>query len=299
MKKQDKLLEYISIKGSGEIKDFRDACVRLEIEKKWYEVLYNFCSLGHIDYFKQSEGWSCAETSLAVTSNKNKAVFCGARSSALKEELTRLADLKIFENNLNGPEIWKVRRKNGSFQELAEKIDNLNFTSKCAPKNLIRVLPPLSKYIERVKDERKSLPNSKKKPRWWNPNPRKRRWVKKGTVKRDGLWLIYDMFSNKPFFIQKENNSIFEVGDTHALKFALDQKPTDLLTYHPNKKEVSIETAGGGIKLPRLYSRVLTLCSGKLPKKGSSGTLIYADVPPYIAKAVFVKLRCGSAEGLS
>jgi len=296
MKKQNKLLKYISVKGSGEIIDFRNVCLdKLEIEEKWYEVLYNFCSLGHVDYFTQSEGWSCSEPSLAVTSKKNEGVLCGARSIELKKKLDEFSNLQIVENNLDGPDVWKVKHENGSFEKLVDKLKGLNFTYESAPKNLIRILPALQKYIKRVREKRKNYPNMEKEPRWWDPNPGERRWVKKKSLKKNGLWLIYDAFSNKPYFIQQVNNSIFEVGDPYAVKFFVDKKPDKLVNYHPEKKEVSVKTLGGGIKLPRLYSRVLTLCSGKLPKKDRSGRLIYSHVPPDIAKAVFIRLSCGSA----
>lgn len=292
MEKYNKLLDYISVKGSGERKEFWDTCHKLNIEKPWL-ALENFSSLAHLDAFTVSEGWSCSQPSLAILPNENEGVLCGARSEELFKDLEDIAEIRTLQNP-GGPDVWKVSSENGKLRKKAEKV-GLLYNDDPNAYALAKTLPPISKYTRRICEESR-LPNSKRKPQWWDP--KERDWKNKNSVRKEGLWLIYELYTHRRVFILKENGSTFEVGDLNAAKFFVDQKRDELVSYDSGRSRLTVEEVKKGIRLPRLYSRVFCLCSGKLPEEVDGGKLIYKSVPQNIAEATLVRLGCGSAGGL-
>lgn len=292
------LLAYLSELQAKDWPSFRTALRAVaDSEEDVYPVqaIRNLSALGHLEFTFDGGGrWTVCPPTLACLPGEQQisAVLCGARNNILREALEDEADR--FESNLEvrpqseGPDVIIVKAPSvNAVASLAVELD-LVYQPRAA-ETIAHCLPTLISCVSLAKEA-------------WEPLGHKVETFDVGQLmwqdvldsSEDGLYRY--SYYNPEFRLRLQDKLLrvsYEIG-VYAL---LSIKRKTVLAYDPQRQVFLVPIRA---RLPELFSRVATLCSGFLPEYrivGGAPTWEYRCVPRNIADALMSQLGQHSEEG--
>lgn len=251
--------------------------------------------LAHVEFFANGceDGWRVVPPTLAAhpTSDGVRAVFCGARSPALRDRVIRAAG-KLACETLNPSGVPDVLRFVASdltvLVEMARQA-GLHFQPD-APLAILSHLPPCDPSPRELR--RAEFPTGRD---WsiYKFETSNLAWSAKdrhdAETARFGLFCFKDRFQHRHYFLRWAGETFAPRNHHAAFYVLLRRNRQNVLRYESRVRALTLPAK---CHPPTLLERALVLCSGLPPAYDSATTtLTYADVPPEIARFAAELLR--------
>jgi len=298
------LLFWLSAKGEGSWAQFRAEVERIHVDSEdqspqdddegdrqtvgssdlpvYQRARFALQRLGHAEFFASEvdQGWRVVPPAIALRpGHDSEGVLCGARAPNLLQALENMQGIDLRTESRPGiPDRILVRRDSGRPMIMGTQELRL-LVQPDAPAAILSGLP-------RVRDSASwvlaSIPET---PGWrvHRFSPSRLSWTEttgtKAMSASTGLFRF--VMKHQRFYYLRWKARTYRVP-VQVGEYAVMRRRRRVMTYDAEAQSVSMPAA---CRPPLLIERALVLCSGFLPRfDPSSGRLIYAAVPPDIAR---------------
>jgi len=292
------LLTYLTEIGGGRWEDFKNTCKTLaqsvneeELDRGttiWNIAQRNLSRLGHVEFqFGERFIWRVAPPALVSVppEDSRRAILCGGRNPPFIDRAREACgslgkEMRLYEQP-EGPDIVIVNDCSPlEAHILAEEIQ-LSWTDR-AVASLFACLPSLDDMLELCQEENP--------PIGWRVDKfdvDSLKWEQASQTSDAGLYRYSSPWQPAEYRLKANGRTLKVppfVGIYHVIRSAGKQA----IFYEEQERILSVKATA---KMPELYERAATLCSGFLPVFDSS-TLCdkFRDVPRQYAEVVAVKL---------
>ncbi|HVW30396.1 MAG TPA: hypothetical protein VHC69_33795 [Polyangiaceae bacterium] len=293
----ERLLEYLSARGSGGVDAVRQQCAAAAAEDAaWHSVLSTLEDLGHVDVCWEARRW-CIAPPLAFprADGGGCAIVTGARSRqsigwlAEKGISARLDPAAMVEGRLPMPGCITVAGPALAAGVLAEVGGQFLPESPSVPMAVhTRAIsdtawwigPEFSPPAARI---------AKTLRRWL---PQELCWRSVADMGAQGLYQWREQGRRTHYLVSDGIRAI--VRDSSAAKWFLAPRDRSYLGYEPGSRRLLVPRA---LELPRIWKRICTIASGLTPVR-QGRLLAYEGIPLALARAAAVRLNQSRMEGL-
>ena len=284
----DSLLDALSYLRSGSWRSFVSLAEQVD-DHPWFaiEVARSLSALGHVDLRVAPEtgrpvAWSIAPRAISLLPHERGAILCGARSSALMDAINvavEMLDGKLLvERNEQGPSALRIVDLDRVGLQLvaedaAERCQLAVTVVESAPEQILQSLPS----VPSIASSLTPIPRPDAEVRRYDV--RGRTWTLVDGVARPGAY----QFRTRPtqFGYRHRAGDDLLAGDSRLVKLLahVDARVSPF-AYERKQQRLIVPL---GARLPGLYERALTLCSGRLPRRVGAGLVAYEEVPITVA----------------
>lgn len=294
-----RLLSWVSARGQGTWREFYSASKSLIPDDSALEpraIARQLRLLGHLETSRNGERWSCTPSVLVhmlLPDGHPAYVFAGQRDHHMLSVARRCGTVVVTpQPNGNGPERWLLKPANvqaalrllrsetGSEIECVENRVVALATALPTINDWMLSLPTMSGIVPHLYEIRRYNGEHFITGIWEGKTGFYELWPL--DPHRVGYRAKYTAFHNGA-------TNQWLRGDWYGLQFLhfLVSRRRCPIWYDAKLQKVFVINFW---RLPELYERVLTLCSGTLPQR-SSDYLVYEAVPPTVIQLLSEKLR--------
>ena len=294
----NRLLEYISARGTGSLDSVRSHCAAIAGDLGWHRVLSTLEDLGHVDVSWEERSW-CASPACAVPRAG------GGELSTLTGRRARHPAAWLREHGVPvelDPRANDVRREAmpDCVAVPAEALANAPAAVREAGLHVLAEPPSeqLAVHIRGIAEMEWWLGPQFSPPvariqhtlRRWDPVAL--RWSSAQDVLATGLYQWREQGRRMHYLVTAGMRAA--VRDPAAAKWFLLPNDSSYLAYDRALRRLLVPSA---IELPRILKRVCTLASGLMPIREDS-LLVYEDISLTLARLVATRLGQPRAEGI-
>ena len=303
----DRLLLWLSAKGSGSWPQFRAAVERFYVSEqaswanseeeaesrvpgadlpRYQQARMSLQRLGHVEFLTENR-WRMVPPVVALFSDETtQGLLCGARSREIIDNLDKLPDIEMQVSAVLGSPSRIVLRAS-SKKVLADRIRSLGFhVQQAAPVAMLSTIPGI--HDSHAWSEF-SIPGN---PGWdvhcFSKSVLLWKEVAQTKVAKVHTGLFRFTMGYRRFYCLRWRGCSYEVP-VQAGKYAVMRRKKGLIAYNGAQRVLSVPAI---MRPPLLIERALVLCSGFLPRFDPQASRLEYDRVPLDVARLAAQLLC-------